>query len=562
MSNAPPTPLFQGNCSPAKSKAEDSPDSWATVPPLPLPELEEFRLLEKIGEGGMGEVYKAEDIKLHRLVAVKVMLPKLAGDDDARARFLREAHAVAALQHNHVVAIYRVGEAQGRPFFVMPLLRGESLERRLGGEARLPLTEVLRIAREAAEGLTAAHAAGIVHRDIKPGNLWLEAPAGCVKVLDFGLARPVNASNVLTQAGMQVGTPGYLSPEQLDGQPVDARSDLFSLGCVLYRLATGHPAFPGNSPSAVLVANSACNPAPPQSHRSGLPAGLCGLIAQLLARLPADRPASADVVARSLRELERGTQQGTTEYVPPTPTLWDALRKRWRLVASVLACLAVLTGVGLALSRPWQKENGQPAPASLSATLDVRVWKKDDTRKGLALGEESLPLRAGDWVRIEATTNRPAYLYLIHLDAKGEASPLFPWRKYDWNDRPAEEPRQKLHLPEGPGKDGSPLEAGPAGIEAVLLLAREEPLTAEESGQLARALKGAHQRGKVDPLRGAVWLGMDEERFSAPADRGRPAVEKAGEVLDPVERVRRLLRTELRAMAETGRGVCYPFAGE
>ena len=190
------------------------------------------------------------------------------------------------------------------------------------------------------------------------------------------------------------------------------------------------------------------------------------------------------------------------------------------------------------------------------------MWKKADTRKGWPLGEDSLPLRPGDWVRIEATTNHPAYLYVIHLDAKGEASPLFPWRKYEWNDRPAEEPRQKLHLPEDPTKDGSPLEPGPAGIEAVLLLAREEPLTAEEVGQLARALKGAPQRGKVDPLRGAVWLGMEEERFSVPGDRARPALEKAGEVHDPVERVRRLLRTELRAMAETGRGVCYPFAGE
>src|SRR5262249_20827920 len=161
----------------------------------------------------------------------------------------------------------------------------------------------------------------------------------------------------------------------------------------------------------------------------------------------------------------------------------------------------------------------QVAVAPLTAELDVRVWKKSDTSKGLLLGKAgALPLRAGDWMRVEAQANRPAYLYVIYLDARGEASPLFPWSKYDWNNRPAEEKRPRLRLPEDPRKDAAPLEAGPSGVEAVLLLARDDPLGDAEVGRLRGLFANKPPAAQFDPLLGAVWLGR-EVRFGNERDR-------------------------------------------
>jgi hypothetical protein len=200
-----------------------------------------------------------------------------------------------------------------------------------------------------------------------------------------------------------------------------------------------------------------------------------------------------------------------------------------------------------------------PAPR---AKLDVRVWKKADPSKGLDLAAAgALPLQAGDWMRIEARTNRPAYLYVVYFDAEGKASPMFPWRKDNWDDRPAEQKRSQLDLPEDPRKDGSPLTDGPSGIEAVLLLARDEPLSAEEVGRLRRLFEKAPPQGEFDPLRGAVWLGA-EERFGNAADRGRPDHDKSRTLVDPVERMRRLVRNELKGLGGDVRGVCYPFQGK
>ena len=176
------------------------------------------------------------------------------------ARFLREARATAALQHDHIVTIYHVGEERGVPFLAMPLLRGKTLEDRLTEEPRLTSGEILRIGREAAEGLAEAHGHGLVHRDIKPRNMWLEAPTGRVKLLDFGLVRSDGDELGVTRTGMILGTPAYMSPEQAGGRKVDHRSDLFSLGCVLYRLATGRPPFAGSDPISTLVAVASAQP--------------------------------------------------------------------------------------------------------------------------------------------------------------------------------------------------------------------------------------------------------------------------------------------------------------
>ncbi len=263
-----------------------------------------YRVLKVLGAGGMGVVFQAEDLHLERLVALKAMQPALASQPLARERFFREARAAAGLKHPHVVTIFQVGEDRGVPFLAMEFLEGESLDGRLKRQARLAVPEVLRIGREMAQGLAAAHDKGLVHRDIKPANLWLEEPAGRVKLLDFGLARAQADQKHLTQSGMIVGTPAYLAPEQVGGQPVDHRCDLFSLGCVLYRLCTGQMAFQGNDLLALLAALALHTPPAPASLNGEVPAALSELVMQLLAKKPKDRPQSARLVVQAFLDLE------------------------------------------------------------------------------------------------------------------------------------------------------------------------------------------------------------------------------------------------------------------
>ena len=272
-----------------------------------LGRLGSYRVMQVIGVGGMGVVFRARDPHLDRLVALKAMLPTLASRGGARQRFLREARATAAIKHDHIVSVYHVGEDRGVPFLAMELLEGETLDTRLKRDGKLPLAEVLRIGREIALGLAAAHAtrAALIHRDIKPANIWLEAPRNRVKILDFGLARSAAEECQLTIEGAIVGTPEYMSPEQAQGRGVDHRCDLFSLGCVLYRMTTGEPPFRGSDTISTLMAISTHTPPPPSQVEAALPPALSTLIMDLLAKNPADRPSSAQVVADALDRIAR-----------------------------------------------------------------------------------------------------------------------------------------------------------------------------------------------------------------------------------------------------------------
>jgi hypothetical protein len=203
------------------------------------------------------------------------------------------------------VPIYQVGEDRGVPFIAMPFLKGESLHDRLKREPALPIAEVVRIGRETARGLAAAHAQGLVHRDIKPANLWLEGAEGKVKILDFGLAKAASDAVHLTQSGVILGTPAYMAPEQAGGQVPDPRSDLFSLGCILYEACTGERPFQGPDLLAILAAQALHQPAAPKEVRPEVPRALSDLVLQLLAKKPADRPASAQAVAETLERVAR-----------------------------------------------------------------------------------------------------------------------------------------------------------------------------------------------------------------------------------------------------------------
>jgi serine/threonine protein kinase len=268
-----------------------------------LGRLGPYRVLKVLGAGGMGVVFKAEDPMLQRPVALKAMLPTLAVSATARERFLREARSAASIKHDHIVHIYQVGEDRGVPFLAMEFLDGEPLDERLKRPGPMPLSEVLRIGREVAEGLEAAHTRGLVHRDIKPANIWLEGERGRVKILDFGLARSASGQSQLTQSGAIIGTPAYMAPEQAQGKSVDHRCDLFSLGGVLYRIVTGKMPFKGADTISTLMAVATHNPPAPQRLRAEMPHELSDLVMTLLAKDPAERPASARAVAETLASL-------------------------------------------------------------------------------------------------------------------------------------------------------------------------------------------------------------------------------------------------------------------
>jgi urea transport system substrate-binding protein len=335
--------------------------------------LAHYRVTGVLGEGGMGFVFDAFDTSLYRRVALKVLKPDLAANASFRERFLLEARAAAALPDDYIITIYQVGVENDVPFLAMKFLHGESLEQRLQRDGRLPPLEILHIGREIALGLGAAHDRGLIHRDIKPANLWLETPSpehgGAdrprmsfeqlyrVKILDFGLARPINDSRRLTATGLIVGTPQYLAPEQARGQPLDHRCDLFSLGIVLYRMATGILPFDGSDTLAQLTALAVAQPRPIEELASDVPAGLRRLIHQLLERDPAKRPQTARAVAEQLRALEKsemptapqvegGGGRGEGAIHPPRSTLHaPRSRRRWLLASGVLGLL--LLGGGL-----------------------------------------------------------------------------------------------------------------------------------------------------------------------------------------------------------------------
>jgi serine/threonine protein kinase len=296
--------------------------------PGDLGRLDRYRVLKQLGKGGMGAVYLGFDERLRRKVALKVMLPDAAADPQAKERFLREARAAAQIAHDNVIAIHEADEVDGIPYIAMQYLQGYPLDVYLAKKGRPSFPQVVRIGREIALGLAAAHRLGLVHRDIKPGNVWLEAPNGRVKILDFGLARPAkSAAGELTQSGAVVGTPAYMAPEQARGHAVDGRADLFSLGVVLYRLVTDHLPFDGPDVMAILTALAVEEPRPVLEWNNETPPALAELIHELLAKKPGARPQTADEVAARLFTIADRGPGATVKpvvYVPVSVTVLES----------------------------------------------------------------------------------------------------------------------------------------------------------------------------------------------------------------------------------------------
>jgi len=261
-----------------------------------------YVLEERLGAGGMGEVWRGTDRLLARPVAVKLMRERLA-DDALVARFQREARLAARLRHPGITLVYDIGSHDGRPFMVMELLDGHDLAETLRvSPAGLSVDVAVSLAIQAAEALRAAHARQIIHRDLKPANLFLQRGGG-LKICDFGIAQAADLTTSLTAAGEPIGTPYYMSPEQCEGRPVNARSDLYSLGCVLHELLTGRPPFPDGPPLAIMFQHMSTAPMSLRAGRPDIPAELDHLVLELLAKDPESRPADAGAIAATLTSL-------------------------------------------------------------------------------------------------------------------------------------------------------------------------------------------------------------------------------------------------------------------
>jgi len=308
----------------------------------PLPDLlglagrtvSHFRVLEPLGAGGMGVVYRAEDTRLGRAVALKFLHPHFALDDSAKKRFFREARSAAALDHPNLCTIYEVGESDdGRLFLAMALYSGKTLKAWLEQDGPLPWSDAVEIARQIAQGLGCAHAAGIVHRDLKPGNVMVQ-PDGTVKILDFGLARSRDEGHSGASAGW--GTAAYMSPEQVRGHAVDARADLWALGVVLYEMVTGRRPFGEGHDTSVAHAILEEDPDRPSKLRAEVPAQLEGVILTLLEKESARRFASAGALDDAL----------TSPHWTGMRPRWPRARRRWLIGFAASASILAALGLG------------------------------------------------------------------------------------------------------------------------------------------------------------------------------------------------------------------------
>jgi hemerythrin-like metal-binding protein len=281
------------------------PGRATATPAFSLDEIGPYRILGQIGKGGMGTVYKALHTALGRLVAIKVLTSELALDEERVARFLREAKLVASLSHPNVVGVYDAGEVGGRYYIAMELVDGPSLASYIEDKGVLDEAETLEFLRQAAAGLDAAHSKGLVHRDIKPENLLLERDR-TLRIVDFGIAMDVQGVSSLTAPGVLIGTPQYMSPEQSDGQKLDARSDLYSLGVSFYEALTGAVPLQATSLISQLVMNKQEKPEPPKSRRPELSDSMNNLLLRLLCKRREDRMPSARALVETIDRLRAG----------------------------------------------------------------------------------------------------------------------------------------------------------------------------------------------------------------------------------------------------------------
>ncbi|MDG2222765.1 MAG: protein kinase [Rubripirellula sp.] len=363
-----------------------------------------YRILGQLGKGGMGEVLHARDARLNRDVALKFMNTKYAVTLESRRRFVEEARSMAAVHHDNVATIFEVGVHQKMPFIAMELLKGKPLNVLIKEKQRFDYREVMQTAREVCKGLAAAHKNGIVHRDIKPGNIWIEEPSGRAKILDFGLA----IANVIPDGsprGAAVGSPGYLAPEQARNDPVDDRTDLYSLGVVLYQMCSGRLPIRAETVTEQMIANICVIPRPLKERSPDTPTPVCELIDRLLDKEPRNRPSSAEELHLLIGKATENSESESKislqivtdpkEHKPATqPSSADQQSKdssgktkglsTW-IIPAVAG--AVLVGLLLAWSKIPERRTASTAAPQTSVTPEPTRKVNSESLRPLALSQ-------------------------------------------------------------------------------------------------------------------------------------------------------------------------------
>lgn len=489
-----------------------------------------YTIVAKLGQGGFAEVYLADDDTLPRRVAIKVPHRGHFQTREQVDQFLHDARAAVQVAAPGIVAIYDVGQFDdGMPYLVMEYVEGRSLREQLTLE-RPPPDRAAELVAGIAEIIHHAHKAGFVHRDLKPGNILLDLH-GNPHVADFGLA--VDEGSQRSMAGECSGTLPYMAPEQVRGEThrLDGRADIWALGVMLYEMLAGKRPFGGDSNSVVIDEILHRDPKPLRQIDDSIPAVLDQICLKCLAKVIADRYPTAADLAKDLRRWLR----------PRSPRVAGSVR-----VIAACAVLLALFVVGIAVFR---RQGESPLPVGpavaqeLRGLVDVLVWDpQDSTRRGITLREPgALPLRANDQIRVRAVLSRAAYIYLLWIDARGQVSPVYPWRPGQWDERPPREsPQEAISLPEQ--LDEGWRIVGDPGMETLLLLARDAPLPPEVD--LSRLLTGLKSQPMQDESALVEFEGGQVVTEAQEPDRG-PQFFEAEQIDDPVLKTQQWLVEKL-----------------
>jgi hypothetical protein len=550
-------------------------------------QVDRYRLLERLGRGGMGEVYKARHVHTDEVVALKLVSAERLKTPGTAERFFREIKAQARLRHRHVVRAWDGGAADGQLFLVMDYAPGLSLDRLLQRHGRLEVADACEAARQAALGLQHAFASGLVHRDVKPSNLILTTdregpgpPAPVVKILDLGLAKFLYGDpelrDELTAAGYVMGTADYMAPEQwADPRRADIRADLYSLGCTLYHLLAGRPPFGDEAHDTwrKKLAAHEQEPVPPVRERCpAVPAGLVAVLDRLLAKRPEDRFATPEEVAGALGPFCAGSDLprllGDTPGLAASTVSWSGaaptgprrrlLRRRVALLAgAAVLVLGVIAGtIFVNRGDPDRSAPGPQPPPAFRGSVDVLVLRKDALGQDQLLSLQdprALPLAPGDKFRVEATVEPAAYVYLFWVNSAGNAEPLFPWEGWQEIGQPREErPASRIGLPER-ANQGFKFRTPGTGLETLVMLARATPLT--ESAEAVRGWFASLPDGRPLPDRNyRAWF---EDFRLVKGDPGRRALFEREDLGLPAFRLQGALQPRLAGRAALIRAVSF-----
>jgi hypothetical protein len=534
------------------SAATTPPPAAAARPPAEFPAVPGYEILEKLGAGGMGVVYKALHTELNRVVALKMVRAGTSASRDDRDRFLTEARAVAALQHPNIVQIFELGTCHDQPYFSLEFVDGGSLA--AAAQRPLPPDRAAALLEDLARAVQYAHEQGVLHRDLKPSNVLL-TKGGTPKITDFGLARLATGGG-LTQPGVALGTPSYMAPEQAAGesQQVGPPADVYGLGAILYHLLCGRPPFRAATSQDTLRQVLSREPERPSRLAPGMPPDLEAICLRCLRKAPAERHASAGALADDLRRF-RG---GQPVQVPPTAAARRRLVRRLALLAgaAVLALGAIVAVIVVGGGGPEPSPPGPAAPPAFRGSVDVLVLRKNALAEDDLLSLQdlrALPLVPGDHIRIEATVEPAAYLYLFWINSAGKAEPLFPWEEWKDVGLPRQEkPESKVSLPEE-ANQGFKFRTPGTGLETLLMLARSTPLT--DSAEAVRGWFASLPDGRRLPAE--TYRAWFEDFRLVKNEPSRRALFEREDLGLPAFRLQRALQPRLAGRAGLVRAVSF-----